>query len=127
MLKDIVVDFVALQVIHEAADQVAFSKQEIDLELGLQAAHGSEVDVVPDFDFGGHLDGKVVLRLQDFFSFKILHVLVVQVHYCGCVVPPRFYFIRLTDLVYHFFKAHQLSSTFEPIAAQIEAQFQAFS
>lgn len=52
VLEDEVVEVVALQVVHETVDQVAFLKQEINLELCLQAADNSEIEVVPDFDLG---------------------------------------------------------------------------
>ena len=97
------------------------------MELCLQTANNSEIDVVPNFDYGRHFDGKVILRLQDFLSFEIFHVLVVQVHNCGGIVPSRFLFLWMVDLVYHFFEPHQFVCVFEPIAAQIEAQFQVFS
>ena len=56
VLEDIIVQVMALEVSHQAVNQVAFFEKKVTLELSLEAPHDCEVDGISDFDLGRHLD-----------------------------------------------------------------------
>jgi len=50
VLEDIIVEFVALEIIHQAVDQIAFFEKKITLELSFEAANYCKVNTISDFN-----------------------------------------------------------------------------
>jgi hypothetical protein len=56
VLEDIIIQVMALEVGHQAVNQVAFFEKKVTLELSFEAPHDCEVDGISDFDLGRHFD-----------------------------------------------------------------------
>jgi len=64
MLEYIVVQVISLQIRHHSWQQVTVLQQELDTECWLETTDYRVVDVVPDFDDGGHFDWTVLFALE---------------------------------------------------------------